>query len=261
MKITAILILTLITFIFSKETNKSTNVQSLPSPTVDSCLVEEDRDTVIYAGRFDSIPKSKYNKIGVPTSREWLTDHEWKGNHISDKKMRKEFSNWKKQEIKKFISWISFRAKQESSKRGNQIPASLIAAQAILESNFGKSKIAVLGNNLFGKKWSKRDSSQYIVASDDDPNDRFTKFRSRWHSLRAHTDLLLDPNWIYYPRLKDKKPTLNNWYTALCASQNPKRAADLVKGGAKVYATACYSSCYVCKLKSIIKRYDLQKLD
>ena len=39
----------------------------------------------------------------------------------------------------------------------NNIPASIILAQSIIESNFGRSKLAVNGNNYFGIKchgWS-----------------------------------------------------------------------------------------------------------
>lgn len=223
--------------------------------------LDSDIDTVdIYAGRNETTEDKTYGPDGQPLHRSWLTRSEWRGEHISDKATRSRFHRWKANEIDKFVKQISALAAGESKRCGYKIPASLIAAQAILESNFGKSRVCGQANNYFGHKY-RGNSNNYVVAHDDSPDDKFTKFRSRWHSIRAHSEMLLDPNWIYQPRMVGKKPTLSNWLTALCISQNVKASKRAVRKGGSVYATSCYTSCYACKIKSVVRKYGLKKLD
>jgi flagellum-specific peptidoglycan hydrolase FlgJ len=155
-----------------------------------------------------------------------------------------------------FVKHIAELAIQESARLDGKIPASLIVAQAILESNYGKSRLAKKANNYFGHKW--RGKGGWILVNDDAPNERFTKYESRWHSMRAHTNLLMSD--LYYGRLKGK-PNLENWLDALCGSDNSVESKKFVKRGGRVYATACYNSCYACKLRAVVDKWKLKQLD
>lgn len=74
-------------------------------------------------------------------------------------------------------------------KRSN-IPASIILAQGMLESDCGRSTLAVEGKNHFGIKchgWS----GDTIEADDDSAGECFRKYKSASASYRDHTDFLL----------------------------------------------------------------------
>lgn len=213
-------------------------------------------DTFIYAGRYD-IAVGKYDILGLPRDRKWLTASEWKGEHLDDttNTIRRNFSVWKKNHRKEFIKRWAVYAQEESRISG--VPASLIIAQAILESNWGKSRLAVQANNYFGHKF-RGDDKKYIVASDDSPNDKFTVYKSTWWNVRYHTKIL---RGMYKKRLKGHK--LKHWIEALCGGTDIESSREFVENGGKVYATSCYtgSECYGKKIKRIINCYKLYKYD
>ena len=63
------------------------------------------------------------------------------------------------------------------------IPASVTLAQGILESRNGQSELSQLGNNHFGVKASKswlKSGGDYLVYTDDKPNEKFCKSPPRW---------------------------------------------------------------------------------
>lgn len=211
--------------------------------------------TTIYAGRFDTIPaKSKYNKLGLPKDRNWLSRSEWKGEHLTGKQ-KKLFKMWKAEHIKNFIEYMALAVQEERMNYPDIVP-SVVIAQSILESNFGKSRLSVMGNNLFGHKYHG-DNGDFLVMADDDPDDKFTIYRSKWYSLRGHSKLLYKK---YRKRIKGN-PTADKWINALCSGQNSKESQRAVNNGQYVYATSCYKSCYQCKIKNIIKKYNLNKYD
>jgi len=155
-----------------------------------------------------------------------------------------------------FVRQLAHLAVEESARLDWQVPPSLIVAQAILESNYGKSRLARKANNYYGHKW--RGKGGYILANDDAPNEKFTKYASRWASTRAHTELLMGP--LYRGRLKGA-PTLENWLDALCGNSNSVESKKFVKRGGRVYATSCYNSCYSCKVRTLVEGWSLHKLD
>lgn len=157
-----------------------------------------------------------------------------------------------------FVRLVAHLAVEESSRLDGKIPPSLIVAQAILESNYGKSRLATAANNYFGHKWRRGHGNDWILANDDVPNERFTKYPSRWNSFRSHSKMLMGE--LYYGRLKGG-PTLENWLDALCGNSNSVESKRFVKRGGRVYATACYNSCYSCKIRSIVKQWNLERLD
>jgi len=208
----------------------------------------------VYAGRTESAPTSKYNSLGLPKDRQWLTSSEWRGDHVTGERLKR-FKEWKDKHINSFIEWIALAVQEERANYPDLIP-SVIIAQSILESNFNKSRLSVEGNNLFGHKY-RGDDDNFLICADDSPTDRFTIYRSRWYSLRGHTKLL----YSKYRKRIQGKPTIDKWIAALCNGANSEQSRKAVDKGGYVYATSCMNSCYQCKLKRVIESYDLQRYD
>lgn len=94
------------------------------------------------------------------------------------------------QEAGAYIERFAPVAKAEMRRSG--IPASIILAQAILESQSGKSALATKANNHFGIKCfsSKCHKGHCMNFSDDSHKDFFLRFPNAWSSFRAHSNFL-----------------------------------------------------------------------
>lgn len=125
------------------------------------------------------------------------------------------------------------------------IPASVTLAQGMLESSNGESELSRLGNNHFGIKatasWLKN-GGEYLVYTDDKPNEKFCKYSSVADSYEHHSKFLAN----------------NQRYTK-CFQLLP----DDYKGWTKGIAKAGYASGmgYAAHLQDIIERNGLQKYD
>lgn len=228
-------------------------------PEIDTVIdtVEIEEKEEVYAGRND-VALPIYDSIGLPINRDWLTSNERKARHLKDSssEMRNAFKSWRKQYMQNFIKeWGSYAIVES---KVSKVPASIIVAQAILESNWGFSRLAVTANNFFGHKYRGTNKASFIVAADDSPNDKFTKYRSKWWALRHHTKIL---NGKYKARLKGKK--LHHWLEALCGGMTVKDSKEFVDSGGMVYATSCFNGqeCYSEKLLRVIKAYNLESFD
>ncbi len=160
------------------------------------------------------------------------------------------------------VSWVSIKKVEKKSNRSdvtlkyidrfkktamaehNQycIPASITLAQGILESASGQSKLVNKTNNHFGIKCigNCNNKNSYMMA-DDDPYDRFIKYKSAWFSYRHHSRFLIS-NSRYEPCFK-------------CGNDYKCWAKQLKKCG---YAT---SKTYDKKLIKIIETYKLYQYD
>jgi hypothetical protein len=219
----------------------------------------------VYAGRSETAEDCKYNSLGLPKERFWLTAREWKGIHLKSMEASTQekrlimgrFKTWKACHISEFIEHMG-QAAQEECKNFPELKPSLIIAQSLIESNFGISRLAIQGHNLFGHKF-RGQKEGFIVAADDSPTDKFTRFKSEWFSLRSHSYLLMRK---YRKRINSKEPTLDDWLTALCGGMTTARSKKYVDNGGSVYATSCFTNvCYAQKLKRIIKHYNLRRYD
>ena len=132
------------------------------------------------------------------------------------------------------------------------IPASIKLAQAILESDAGRSELARRANNHFGIKCGVDWRGDTYMQEDDDYNDRgqlvkscFRVFRTAEASFVAHSEFLRDPSKAFrYSPLFQLPPTdYQAW------------AYGLQTAG---YAT---SPTYATRLISIIDRYKLYEYD
>jgi flagellum-specific peptidoglycan hydrolase FlgJ len=248
---TLILIMTLTSAYWIKIGFKEKNYPIAPVDLPTEIVIKSND---VYAGRTESAPTSKYNSLGLPKDRQWLTSSEWRGDHVTGERLKR-FKEWKDKHINSFIEWIALAVQEERANYPDLIP-SVIIAQSILESNFNKSRLSVEGNNLFGHKY-RGDDDNFLICADDSPTDRFTIYRSRWYSLRGHTKLL----YSKYRKRIQGKPTIDKWIAALCNGANSEQSRKAVDQGGYVYATSCMNSCYQCKLKRVIESYDLQRYD
>ena len=96
-----------------------------------------------------------------------------------------------------FIEAIGRVAKEHDDRYG--IPASVTIAQAILESNWGRSELAIKAKNLFGIKFKQGDkgesysvnSMEYVASVPVGIVSHFRKYRSWSDSLQDHSDFLM----------------------------------------------------------------------
>ncbi len=122
------------------------------------------------------------------------------------------------------------------------IPASITLAQGILESSYGKSRLATEGNNHFGIKCHKNWVGPVMFYDDDERDECFRVYDSPTSSFLDHSDFLTSRD--RYAFLFDlKRKNYKGW------------AKGLKKAG---YATA---KDYADKLIGLIERYDLSQYD
>ena len=122
-----------------------------------------------------------------------------------------------------------------------KIPASIILAQAVLESEAGQSFLALAGNNHFGLKCADWQGLR-ISKNDEGKNDCFRKYLSVSDSFEDHSRFLSERNY-YKPLFELKITDYKAW------------ARGLKQCG---YAT---DPQYETKLIQIIERYKLNYYD
>lgn len=146
-----------------------------------------------------------------------------------------------------FLTEISEDARKIGQEKG--VYASVMMAQAFLESGNGTSGLANGYNNLMGIKGAYKDGGTVnLPTQEEDENgelytidDYFRAYPDWYSSLEDYADLLLT-NPRYYPALKSTAPDAIS-------------AAWELNG---VYAT---DSGYADKIIDIIERYDLTRFD
>ena len=125
------------------------------------------------------------------------------------------------------------------------IPASVTLAQGILESSNGQSELSQLGNNHFGVKasgsWLKN-GGDYLVYTDDKPNEKFCKYATVGDSYEHHSKILKNSS-RYSQCFKLSPDDYKGW------------AKGIERGG---YAT---NGGYAASLQKIIEANGLQKYD
>ncbi|OFY63216.1 MAG: hypothetical protein A2Y71_16815 [Bacteroidetes bacterium RBG_13_42_15] len=84
----------------------------------------------------------------------------------------------------------NYRDLAVSEMRRTGVPASITLAQGMLESDYGRSSLARLGNNHFGIKCHNGWTGQTIRQHDDRRNECFRKYRRPEDSFYDHSDFL-----------------------------------------------------------------------
>lgn len=126
--------------------------------------------------------------------------------------------------------------------RRYKIPASITLAQGLCESGAGRSRLATEAHNHFGIKVGTNWNGPYIVQSDDQPDDRFRKYRTDDESYEDHSRFL-----VYGQRYRSlfnlKLTDYKGWAHGLkrCGYATNPRYAEMLIG--------------------VIERYNLQQFD
>ncbi|MED3803041.1 glycoside hydrolase family 73 protein [Lysinibacillus xylanilyticus] len=149
-----------------------------------------------------------------------------------------------------FIDEIAPLAVELNQQTGEVLP-SITIAQAILESNYGKSELAIKANNLFGIKGSYKGKSVKMQTMEYKNNKSYTietEFRA-YPDLKSafidHTKLILEgTSWNEH-----------QYYDVLAAANYQEAAHALKKNH---YST---DPMYPEKLIAIIEQYNLGKYD
>jgi flagellum-specific peptidoglycan hydrolase FlgJ len=239
-------------------------------------MISKEPIKYIHAGSDEEYPDVGYDEDGW-SNRGYMSTSEFQGSHLkgNQEKLAKLLTRISK-ERQAFINDISKNAKDLSSKFN--VPASIIAAQAILESGYGTSRLANVANNLFGHMGGPTETSRGISGSvkayDKDINGKtisysFRKYESRWWSMWNHVQLL---NKTYASRLINIPNKREAWLAAICGCNDSRMLASdskkLADNGGYLYASACawaandgITSRYVAELRNIINSYNLAKLD
>lgn len=147
----------------------------------------------------------------------------------------------KKQKQAAYVKRFVNVAQTEMTKFG--VPASIILAQGLLESDAGDSRLSTNNNNHFGIKCFSRTCRKGHCSNftDDSHKDFFRKYQNAWESYRAHSQLLRAPRYTHLYKLG--KADYKSWAMGL------KRAG---------YATDKY---YGEKLINLIEDLELQEYD
>ncbi len=152
--------------------------------------------------------------------------------------------------IYKYIDNYSSVAIEEMER--SNIPASIKLAQGMLESNWGRSELALNANNHFGIKCGSVWNGGVFYRADDEYDHKgnkiqscFRSYRSAVSSYRAHSDFLMD----------EKKAYRYGMLFEIPRSDYKSWAYGLVRAG---YAT---DKKYAEKLIQIIEDYELYIFD
>lgn len=150
-----------------------------------------------------------------------------------------------------FIEEIAINAKKIQNK--HRILPSLIIAQACLESNYGKSGLAVKGKNLFGIKGSYKGAFVEMATREWSRQSGWYTTKVRFRKYPSWEESLEDHALLFANGLSSEKI---NRYAALIGETNYKKATEAVKGAG--YAT---DPDYPRLLNAIIEQHRLTKYD
>ena len=148
-----------------------------------------------------------------------------------------------------FIKQVASAAQQEQKKY--HIPASITIAQAGLESEWGRSKLAAKYNNLFGIKANSKNNrvrmytTENVNGKDIKVKQYFQTYDSWAASIKAHTLLIVNGTADNHDRFK-----------AVTTAKNYRQAAQALQQGG--YAT---DPGYASKLIYAIRKFNLSQYD
>lgn len=134
-----------------------------------------------------------------------------------------------RQSTKDYIERYKYLAVKEMLSGG--VPASITLAQGSLESNDGKSPLAVIANNHFGVKCQGVWEGATFRYDDDAKNECFRKYKSVYESYHDHTDFLKTRS-RYATLFNLDRTDYKDWAKGLKAAgyaTNPKYPEMLIK--------------------------------
>ena len=157
-----------------------------------------------------------------------------------------------------FIKTVGKLAKADMKRTG--ILASVTIAQAILESGFGRSELALESNNLFGMRaslsgntWkSDWDGKTYEIKTKEYTGGRYTTVKAAFRAYSSWADSIRDHSRYLAGAMNGN----TRRYKGVVRNKSYRKTLQIIKNGG--YAT---SPTYVSTLVSVIKRYKLTKYD
>jgi hypothetical protein len=148
-----------------------------------------------------------------------------------------------------FLETVSQAARDSAALTG--VPASVTVAQAILESDWGRSQLAQSANNYFGVKAGGslgNDGVVWLSTLEYDDSGQLYQTFSAFRAYTSLTDSLTD-----HDRMLE---TSSRYATAMRVASNPRQfAVSLAQAG---YAS---DPAYADKLVALMDRYNLYQLD
>lgn len=132
-------------------------------------------------------------------------------------------------DVAMYTSLYAGEAMHEMVRTG--IPASITLAQGIIESDYGRSRLATKANNHFGIKCHKDWKGGRIYHDDDRRNECFRKYRNPEESFKDHSDFLVNGSryrFLFDLREDDYKAWAKGLKKAGYAT-NPKYASMLIR--------------------------------
>lgn len=166
-------------------------------------------------------------------------------------------------EQKQFIEFVAEIAIKDWRERRICIP-SVVIAQAIKESFWGKSELAVNAKALFGIKdngWTG--ALYYKVATEQNKDGSYvtTKDKIPWRKYNSWEESIIDHNTYIATRCVDlqQKTTNTPNYIKVVGETNYKRAIHALQTARYPYATSLTYETSI--INNYIKKYDLEKYD
>ncbi|GLC89303.1 glucosaminidase domain-containing protein [Lysinibacillus piscis] len=154
--------------------------------------------------------------------------------------------------VEEFIGLIAETARQLAAE--NDLYASVMIAQAILESNSGQSGLSTAPNhNLFGMKGRYQNNAVSLETSEDDGTGKLTTIIAEFRKYPSYEASMKD----YANLLRNGVSWDKNFYAGAWKS-NTTAYLEATKFLTGSYAT---DSSYQEKLNALIAKYDLQQYD
>ncbi len=148
-----------------------------------------------------------------------------------------------------FIEGVAAAAK--AARQATGVPVSVTVAQAILESNWGRSQLSAEANNYFGIKafgGLGSDGAVWMPTMEyDSAGDAYTTL-DPFRAYKTLADSVLDHDSLFI--------RLSRYAPAMAVKDDPKAFAVAIMDGG--YST---DPSYANKLVSLMDRYDLYRFD
>ncbi len=235
-------------------TSQTNNSEGSSSKKTDSTIKEIDTTNTSTNSKVKINSKKQKKSKKKKTTKEINSKKKEKKEVTLDYNVKLTGGNFKvnrNETNEQFVMKIGNKARKIAYK--NDLYASVMIAQAALESGFGKSQLANEPNyNLFGIKGSFQGKSTSMLTAEDTKSgyitivDKFRKYDSYDESLKDYSKLMtkgINGNPSIYQGITKKN------------SKTYKEATKKLTG---VYATDRH---YHAKLNEIIKTYDLTRFD
>lgn len=168
-----------------------------------------------------------------------------------DWQIQQEQIRFEKADKKEFIEIVGKTARQLAAE--NDLYASVMVAQAILESDWGKSRLTKEANNLFGIKGDYQGQSYHIETYEDDG-------KGYLHTVMA--DFRKYPT--YHLSLQDNAALLKggvSWDPEYYAQTWRSRTKSYKEATAHLQGRYATDTKYAGKLNELIEQYDLMQFD